>query len=150
MTMSTRAPDAITSAIEPRLLFVYGTLRRGSRSLMAERLAGDATFVGEATVAGRLFDAGEYPACVPSTRPDERVHGEVFALHDDTRESLLAMLDQYEGFAADSRYSSLFVRERTIARFGDGSEQIAWIYHYNEGLDDATPIITGDWLAREA
>jgi gamma-glutamylcyclotransferase (GGCT)/AIG2-like uncharacterized protein YtfP len=140
------APDTV----EPRLLFVYGTLRRGSRSLMAERLAGEATFVGEGTVSGRLFDTGAYPACIPTADPSERVHGEVFALRAETRDDLLAVLDQYEGYAADARYSSLFVRERTVVRFADGSEEVAWIYHYNEGLDDAIPITTGDWLVRDA
>ena len=147
------APDgaaAPAQSIEPRLLFVYGTLRRGSASLMAERLAGQATFVGEGTVSGRLFDTGSYPACVPTTNPAERVYGEVFALRADTKDELLAVLDQYEGYAPDARYSSLFVREATIVRFVDGSEEVAWIYHYNEGLDDATPITTGDWLVRDA
>lgn len=133
---------------QPRLLFVYGTLRRGSASLMAERLAGHATFVGEATVAGRLYDTGRYPACVPAEEPDERVQGEVFALHDDTARDLLAELDQYEGYAPDARYASLFVRERTVARFADGSEEVVWIYHYNDALGDATRIASGSWLAR--
>lgn len=136
-------------AIEPRLLFVYGTLRRGSRSLMAERLASGATFVGEGTVCGRLFDTGAYPACIPAADPTERVHGDVFALHAETRDELLAMLDQYEGYAADARYSSLFVRERTVVRFADGSKEVAWIYHYNERLDDATPIASGKWPVRD-
>jgi gamma-glutamylcyclotransferase (GGCT)/AIG2-like uncharacterized protein YtfP len=142
------ADDAPAAA--PRLLFVYGTLRRGSGSLMAERLAGAATFAGEATVAGRLYDVGAYPACRPSAEPAERVHGEVFALHPETSAALLAALDQYEGFAADARYSSLFVRERTLVRFADGSEEAAWIYYANDRLDDATLIPTGDWLARGA
>jgi gamma-glutamylcyclotransferase (GGCT)/AIG2-like uncharacterized protein YtfP len=153
--MSDRTPPrnaAVTDTAPPDgplRLFVYGTLRRGSRSLMAERLAASATYVGDATVAGTLYDTGNYPACVPSLRADDRVHGEVFALHPGTATALLAELDQYEGFASDSRYASLFVREVTKARFADGSEQAVWIYHYNEGLDDATPITTGDWLARE-
>jgi gamma-glutamylcyclotransferase (GGCT)/AIG2-like uncharacterized protein YtfP len=143
--------QAVTDATPPEgplRLFVYGTLRRGSASLMAERLVSSATFVGDATVPGTLYDTGNYPACVPSLRPEDRVHGEVFALHPETAGALLAELDQYEGFAADSRYASLFVREVTTARFADGSEQPVWIYHYNEKLDDTTPITTGDWLAR--
>lgn len=140
--------DTFDRSLEPRLLFVYGTLRRGSPSLMAQRLAGEATFVGEATVGGRLYDTGDYPACIPSPDSQERVHGEVFALPPDGTPVLLALLDQYEGFAADARFNSLFVRERTLVRFADDSEEVAWIYHYNEALDDAIPITTGDWMAR--
>ncbi len=133
---------------DPRLLFVYGTLRRGSDSLMAERLASDATFVGPATVSGVLYDTGRFPGCVPSTDPEQRVHGEVFALHGDTAGALLAQLDQYEGYAPDARYGSLFVRARIMVRFEDGSEQAAWIYHYNEPLGGAMPIASGDWMRR--
>ncbi len=133
---------------DPRLLFVYGTLRRGSGALMADRLAAEATWVGEATVSGVLYDTGRYPACVRTEDAAQRVKGEVYALHPESSRLLLAQLDQYEGFASDARYESLFVREAVTVRFDDGSEQRAWIYLYNESLERASLVASGDWMAR--
>lgn len=132
----------------PVLLFVYGTLRRNSGHLMAERLAGDATFVGEATIAGRLYHTGTFPATVAPSTPDDRVVGDVWAIPDATAESVLAMLDQYEGYAPDARFGSLFVRVRMPIYFGDGSEQEAWVYQYNQGVSESERIVSGDWLVR--
>ena len=133
---------------DPRLLFVYGTLRRGSPTLMAELLAGEATYVGEATVSGVLYDTGAFPACVPAGIPTQRVHGDVYALRDDSAATLLAQLDQYEGYSPDERFGSLFVREYARVRFDDGSEELAWIYRFNHSLEQARLIPSGDWHRR--
>ena len=47
-------------------LFVYGTLRRGFRHLMADLLAEQAEFVGEGVFQGRLYDLGSYPGVTAS------------------------------------------------------------------------------------
>lgn len=133
---------------DPRLLFVYGTLRRGSSALMAELLAGEATYVGEATVSGILYDTGSFPACVPATDFTQRVHGDVYALRDESAGTLLAQLDQYEGYSPDERFGSLFVREYARVRFDDGSEELAWIYRFNDSLEHARLIPSGDWHQR--
>lgn len=133
---------------DPRLLFVYGTLRRGSSTLMAELLAGEATYVGEATVSGVLYDTGSFPACVPATDVTQRVHGDVYGLRDESAGTLLAQLDQYEGYSPDERFGSLFVREYARVRFDDGSEELAWIYRFNNSLEHARVIASGDWHQR--
>jgi gamma-glutamylcyclotransferase (GGCT)/AIG2-like uncharacterized protein YtfP len=130
----------------PELLFVYGSLRRGSGSLMSERLASEATHVGDATVAGALYDTGTFPALRPDVDPTARVHGEVWALRPETTETLLAMLDQYEGYAPDARFGSLFRRVRVPVRFEDGSEREVWVYEYNHGTDQTSRVLSGDWL----
>jgi gamma-glutamylcyclotransferase (GGCT)/AIG2-like uncharacterized protein YtfP len=130
----------------PVLLFVYGTLRRGSGHLMAERLASAATYVGDASVNGALYDTGTFPACLPPEGPADRVHGDVWALQPAAAAELLALLDRYEGYAPDDRYDSLFVRVRVQVEFGDGSVQEAWMYRYNEVAQALTRISSGDWL----
>lgn len=132
----------------PSLLFVYGTLRRNSGHLMAERLAGDATFVGEATIAGRLYETGTFPATTAPSTPDDRVVGDVWAIPPASADTVLSMLDQYEGYAPDARFGSLFVRVRMPIRFGDGSEQDAWVYRYNQEVSESERIVSGDWLMR--
>jgi gamma-glutamylcyclotransferase (GGCT)/AIG2-like uncharacterized protein YtfP len=71
-------------------LFVYGTLRSGGGA--AELLRG-CRLVGTATVAGTLYDLGDYPALVLGG--DGRVEGEVWRCPAD----LLRRLDEYEGVA---------------------------------------------------
>lgn len=77
-----------------RLLFVYGTLKRGGCN---HRHLADQTFLGAAqTVPGyQLFDLGGYPgiAAVPSAKAG--VAGEVWAVS----EAAWRRLDEFEGVA---------------------------------------------------
>lgn len=70
-----------------KLLFVYGSLLRGSRHPMARRLALESRKLGPATVTGRLYDLGFYPGAVPSANPQELVHGELLMLYSRTKPS---------------------------------------------------------------
>ncbi len=130
------------------LLFTYGTLRRGAGTLMGERLASSATYVGDASVSGVLYDTGQFAALLSADDESERVQGEVWALRADVAEQTLAMLDQYEGFAPDARFGSLFLRVRVPVRFEDGSEQEAWMYRYNQPAATGRRVPSGDWMQR--
>jgi len=79
-------PDA-----QPVRVFLYGTLRRGGSA--ADLLRG-CTPLGPATVRGRLYDLGAYPALIldPAGHP---VHGEVW----ECPAQLVGQLDRYEGTA---------------------------------------------------
>ena len=75
-----------------RLIFVYGTLKRGCCN--HSQLAGQA-FVGEArTQPGfRLFDLGGYPGIVANADDRDGVFGEVWSVDPDC----LDRLDAFEG-----------------------------------------------------
>ena len=103
-----------------RYLFVYGTLKRGSRNRHAERLARSADFVGVARVRGRLFRLKHYPGVRLQPLVNKWVSGEVFRLRDPAR--LLAELDHYEGRE--------FRRVQARALFPNGSRLPCWIYEY--------------------
>ncbi len=75
-------------------LFVYGTLRPGSKNQYAERLAQTAQHIGLASMSGRLYWAGEYLALVPSQSKEDRVSGDVF---EGVTAELFEWLDEYEG-----------------------------------------------------
>lgn len=115
---------------------------------MSERLASEATFVGDASVPGALYDTGRFPAYLPHSDPDARVYGELWALRQESADSLLSMLDQYEGFAPDARFGSLFLRVRVVVQFGDGSEREAWMYRYNHHTEPESRVLSGDWMRR--
>ena len=81
------------------LLFVYGTLRRGTGHRMHDVLACHAEFVDLATFRGRMFLVAHYPGVVASADPRDTVVGDVFRLLQPG--PLLLRLDRYE--ACDPR-----------------------------------------------
>jgi gamma-glutamylcyclotransferase (GGCT)/AIG2-like uncharacterized protein YtfP len=73
-----------------RLLFVYGTLRRGTANDYARRLEAEARWWGEAELRGRLIALGEHRALVEG---DDAIAGEVW----EVPEAMWPVLDEYEG-----------------------------------------------------
>jgi gamma-glutamylcyclotransferase (GGCT)/AIG2-like uncharacterized protein YtfP len=124
-------------------LFVYGTLRRGSGHPMAAFLAARGTWLGRATVPGRLYDLGPYPGLTAPQTPEERVGGEVHELLD--ADATLAALDAYEGCSPPGEPPGLYERVLTHAVL-DGGETIAvWTYLYRGPLDRARHLPSGDY-----
>jgi len=103
-------------------LFVYGTLKDASR-LSAVLGPSAWRLLGSATVAGILYDCGEYPALVSARTADDVVPGLLLELDD---EQALAQLDAYEGVD-----SGLYVRRRCEVRLDNGQLTNAWGYLYN-------------------
>lgn len=111
-----------------QLLFVYGTLRPRCRHPMAVFLSSRAVPRGEAKTAGRLYDLGRYPAAVPSSDPNDWVHGDVFELDGAT----LAELDAYED--VESPQPSYFGRQLGDVEMTGGDVFQAWIYWFHGPL----------------
>ena len=116
-------------------LFAYGTLRRGAP--MHGLLEGRATWIGPASIAGRLVDLGAFPGLVPAQAPGDRVHGDLFSIAEAQRDELLDALDRYEGASFER------VQQRV-----DGPEgpAVAWLYVYRGDLDGAKVLSSGDYL----
>jgi gamma-glutamylcyclotransferase (GGCT)/AIG2-like uncharacterized protein YtfP len=132
----------------PHHLFVYGTLRSDAGGPMHARLMRDVRLVGRASIAGRLYDAGRYPAAVPSGDANERIAGELYTIDADAADALFAALDEYEGVDAAHPAASLFVRRTVEAVQEDGMTVAAWVYFYNRTTDRLPRVTSGDWLAR--
>ena len=117
-------------------LFAYGTLRRGApmHGLLEERT----TWIGPASVAGRLVDLGAFPGLVPPVVPTDRVHGDLFAIAEARHEELLDALDRYEGAS--------FERVEQIVDGPDGPAR-AWLYVYRGEVDGRPVVAGGDYLA---
>lgn len=107
-----------------RLLFVYGTLKRGFCN--HPFLAGQ-TFVGPArTVPGfRLFDLGDYPGMVPLPEDRLGVSGEIWAVD----ELCLSALDYLEGVD-----EGLYRREPVPLRAPYDTQTVE-TYIYAHGVD---------------
>jgi gamma-glutamylcyclotransferase (GGCT)/AIG2-like uncharacterized protein YtfP len=128
-------------------IFVYGTLLsalagRGHRSLPSwTRL------VGTGTVAGTLYDTGDYPAALLGRGGEERIRGELHLVPRDREAELLRGLDAYEGYDPARPDRSLFVRLLVEVELDAGGTATAWIYRYNREVSGLTPIPSGDYLA---
>lgn len=123
-------------------LFVYGTLRRGLAP--HEYLKSSARFLGKATIAGRLYDLGDFPGARPSDLPGEEIEGELYELRDLSRQ--LRTLDEYEEFDPDHPEKSLFVRQRVDVRLESGKKLEAWTYFLPQEPAGARRIRNGDYL----
>lgn len=144
---SRRHPRVIPSAnntqsAETNLLFAYGTLRRGfERHRHLERLG--AQYNGEGSIAGELFDLGQFPGARKSGSDARRVQGEVYCLPAPSR--VLAVLDAIEWVRKESPKSSLFAREITEASLLSGERVRAWVYWLNHWHGPMRRIASGDY-----
>jgi gamma-glutamylcyclotransferase (GGCT)/AIG2-like uncharacterized protein YtfP len=122
-------------------LFVYGTLKRGQKSPLQERMENSTTFISEATVNGNLYMVTYYPAlsleCVNST-----VHGEVFEIDD---QALLNELDEYEGICNEPSAPNEYRRELIDVTLKDQSTVKAWAYIYNWSTENLKRIGSGNF-----
>lgn len=134
-------------AAADELLFVYGTLRGNlpsdTGSIWHQRLiAPHADFIGPGSVAGRLFDLGDYPGLCPSPFARDRVQGEVWRLHNT---SALQALDEYEGCAPYAPPPVEYVRLREPVRLTDGRRLTAWVYYYTGPVPPNSLVVSGDY-----
>jgi gamma-glutamylcyclotransferase (GGCT)/AIG2-like uncharacterized protein YtfP len=124
------------------LVFFYGTLMAGFDRRQRAGMDANLKYLGRGSIQAALFDLGLYPAAVPA--PDGVVWGELYEVIDAP--TVLAALDQIEGYRPDDHDRSLYVRSRAAVALPDGSSESAWAYFYNAPLGRATRIASGDYL----
>jgi gamma-glutamylcyclotransferase (GGCT)/AIG2-like uncharacterized protein YtfP len=121
-----------------RLLFVYGTLKRGEFNDLS-RYRPTPAYQGDGWVRGLLYDLGHCPAMVRNDDAGE-VWGEVFELE----ESLFEALDQYEAQCGDYalEHVTVHMAERTLT---------ACAYLFRPDVTNLGPAISaGRWSNRQA
>jgi gamma-glutamylcyclotransferase (GGCT)/AIG2-like uncharacterized protein YtfP len=123
------------------LVFFYGTLMAGFDRRRRAGIDDKLTYVGRGAIHAALFDVGLYPAAVPA--PESLVWGEIYAMTE--RETVLAALDEIEGYRIDDPDRSLYVRQETEVRLPDGTFAKASVYFYNAPLGRAARITSGDY-----
>lgn len=124
-------------------VFFYGTLMSPFNRPGRQRVTPKLTFRGRGTIRAALFDLGIYPAAVPA---DDRsvVWGEIYETADAP--SVLAALDEIEGYRPNEPERSLYTRVLTDVTLEDGRVEKAWTYFYNAPLGQARRIDSGDYL----
>jgi len=123
-------------------VFFYGTLMAGFDRRRRAGIDTRMRFVGRGWIEGALFDLGIFPAAIPS--PGARVQGEIHEIDDDA--SVIAKLDEIEGFRSSDPDTSLYTRVQVTATLDDGASEQAWVYFYNAPLGRAERIPSGDYL----
>jgi gamma-glutamylcyclotransferase (GGCT)/AIG2-like uncharacterized protein YtfP len=125
------------------LVFFYGTLMSGFERPGRTRIDVKLSLVGRGSIGAALFDLGIYPAAVPAA--DGKVWGELHRMLDV--DTVLAALDEIEGFRSSEPDTSLYTRVETPVTLPDGRVVTAWAYFYNAPLGRAPRIESGDYLA---
>ena len=116
-------------------VFVYGTLKVGGKfSVYVDKMRED---VVPHTLHGyEMYSvSGMYPAIKEG---DGAIYGEIHTLN----EKALPILDRIEGYNANNKESSLYLRE-TI--FVDGEEVYVYIFNDKKYLDGCEKVVEGVW-----
>ena len=123
-------------------IFVYGTLMAGFDRRRQAGIDTRMTFLGRGWIDAALYDLGLFPAAIPA--PDCRVAGELYEVVDDP--SVLAKLDEIEGYRVNDPDTSLYTRAQTTVTLESGAVETAWVYFYNAPLGRGERIESGDYL----
>ena len=123
-------------------VFFYGTLMAGFDRRRRAGMDDKLRFLGRGWIRASLFDLGLYPAAVPS--PDGCVWGELYEVSESA--TVLAALDEIEGYTAADPDHSLYVRSQSTVTLPDVHQHQAWVYLYNAPLGQAERIESGDYL----
>lgn len=123
-------------------VFVYGTLMAGFDRRRRAGIDTRMRLLGRGWISAALYDLGLFPAAIPA--PDSRVTGELYEIVDDP--SVLAKLDEIEGYRPNEPDSSLYTRAETVVTLDSGAEDTAWVYFYNAPLGQGQKIDSGDYL----
>lgn len=124
------------------LFIFYGLLKKGAVGMPETiDLESDGAFLGRCRFRGDLYSFGTFPGIVDG---DTLCHGMLYRL--DRRETADA-LDAFEEVMANDPDGSLYQRVHTKVMDDHGEEtgQSAWIYMYNQSIDDAPLIADGNW-----
>ncbi len=124
-------------------VFFYGTLMAPFNRAGRLRITPKLTFKGRGTIRAALFDLGIYPAAIPAD-DNSTVWGETYEASE--AESVLAVLDEIEGYRPNEPDRSLYMRVLADVTLEDGRVEKAWTYFYNAPLGQAQRIVSGDYL----
>ena len=124
-------------------LFVYGSLRSGFHNPAYDYISKFFTLDGEATVKGKLYDMGGYPAAIPCT-DEYYILGELYELKQAEDFSwAIAQLDEYEGVNPGEDELPLYKRDIAEVQIKDEKTN-AWIYWFIGNVEGQPVISSGD------
>jgi gamma-glutamylcyclotransferase (GGCT)/AIG2-like uncharacterized protein YtfP len=133
--------------LKGELLLVYGTLRSGERmDLQKQSHNFDVSFVSKDRINGKMYSLGGFPGvkdvrigrALPFDPKLPTVTGEVFKIRG---QSIVAILDAYEGYNADNPEFGHYNRHQVMTERG----RYVWVYTFNPAVFPEQLIESGDW-----
>ncbi|MEO0341507.1 MAG: gamma-glutamylcyclotransferase family protein, partial [Bacteroidota bacterium] len=112
---------------------------------IAQLLRKNANFLGEAFVAGTLFDLGRYPGLITNKQTKSKVTGHLFEIPNT--ELIFPVLDEYEGvdgFNPDR--NGVEYRREIIEVSHQNALLTSWTYLYNLPTKGLKIIESGNYL----
>lgn len=125
-------------------IFVYGTLRKGTKSAMSLVLDQCCEYSSMGSMQGRLYEVDGYPGAIESDNPGDVVQGELYRINDS--EKVLSQLDEYEECSENFPQPREYVRKKILISLSDKGTIPAWIYLYNHDTAGFAQIKNGDYL----
>jgi len=126
------------------LLFVYGTLRKQHPSQYHQVFAKDWLWLANGYLRGKLYDASGYPGAVLSENANDRVLGEIYAIHKS--KATFSRLDAYEECTANFPKPHEYIRTQHLVYGQNNQAMMAWVYLYNWDTSHLSLIPSGDYL----
>lgn len=128
-------------------VFVYGTLKEGGK-LDRKDFSKRRISVTAATIVGKLYDAGWYPAVKLVGKGD--VHGEVHEFKKEDMDFIVHSMDRIEGYDPDSAdKSNLYVRRIVVAKSKNGEKMKAYVYEFPRDLPEKQRVKSGAWNSKD-
>ncbi len=135
MNKEKQEPSDIITSTSTRLVFVYGTLRKGQWN---HYLLDRSKFLGMAKTKKHYALYGSGVPFLSRAGSISQVTGEVYSVDDAT----FKRLDQLEG------HPDMYKREQAEVVLQNGTELTAWIYFYDAAQGDL--IESGDFLQKSS
>ncbi len=127
---------------QPHPLFVYGSLLSGfynSRDYLTDKVAKRET----AYFRGTLYHLPEgYPALLPG---NDKIIGELVYLKNFAD---IASIDELEEYFGENHPDNIYCRQLVQIEKTDGTNESAYVYLYNQSIDESSGAIYlpgGDW-----
>jgi gamma-glutamylcyclotransferase (GGCT)/AIG2-like uncharacterized protein YtfP len=132
---------------ENEYLFVYGTLLSDYGDNESHAWVDKhAAYLGKAKMDGKMYMVDYYPGIVPCGKGEKYcVKGELYKLKEP--EELFGFLDRYEEYnPIDPAHSEYVRKQAKVELKSDGKVYDAWVYYFNQPVDDLEFMPKGDFL----
>ncbi|RYU97294.1 gamma-glutamylcyclotransferase family protein [Emticicia agri] len=132
---------------ETEYLFVYGTLLSEYGNIEShEWINKFAEPLGKAIMQAKMYMVDYYPGIVPCQNGEKYfVKGELYRLKEPNK--LFSLLDKYEEYNPMDPAHSEYVRKKaTVILKSDGQEYEAWVYYFNQSVEDLEFMPKGDFI----
>lgn len=127
-----------------KLIFVYGTLRRGGASALEHLLTRHCEYFSAGCIQGKLYQVNHYPGFVESDQINDQVYGELYRIA--SQGEIIRQLDEYEECTEKFPQPHEYIRKKLPVKLINGETLDAWVYVFNRDISHLIAIKCGDYV----